>query len=59
MQPTAIRSTVGLPGADMTADLRDPPPIAVPAHSAADAAAPPPGALQTIVGRPPRPDGPR
>ncbi|MGW8277283.1 type III secretion system effector XopQ [Xanthomonas axonopodis] len=59
MQPTGIRSTAGLPSADMTADLRDPPPVAVPAHSPADAAAPPPGALQTIIGRPPRPDGPR
>ncbi|QBG89918.1 type III secretion system effector protein [Xanthomonas oryzae] len=59
MQPTAIRSTAGLPSADMTADLRDPPPVAVPAHSAADAATPPPSALQTVIGRPPRPDAPR
>ncbi|WP_425526422.1 type III secretion system effector XopQ [Xanthomonas oryzae] len=43
----------------MMADLRDPPPVAVPAHSAADAATPPPSALQTVIGRPPRPDAPR
>ncbi|KFA33176.1 type III secretion system effector XopQ [Xanthomonas vasicola] len=59
MQPTGIRSPAGLPSADMTADLRDPSPVCVPAHSAADAAAPPPGALQAIIGRPPRPDAPR
>lgn len=59
MQPTAIRSTACLPSADMMADLRDPPPVAVPAHSAADAATPPPSALQTVIGRPPRPDAPR
>ncbi|MFW3176635.1 type III secretion system effector protein [Xanthomonas phaseoli] len=57
MQPTAIRSTTGLPSADMTADLRDPPPVSAQAQSSAAAA--PPDALQAMIGRAPRPDAPR
>ncbi|RWU13863.1 type III secretion system effector protein, partial [Xanthomonas phaseoli pv. manihotis str. CIO151] len=58
MQPIAIRSTTGLPSADMTADLRDPPPVSAQAQSSAAAAAPP-DALQAMIGRAPRPDAPR
>jgi len=60
MPPTGIRSTVGVPSADMTADLRDPPPAcASPPDPPTEAAAPLPSALHALVDRAPRLNGPR
>lgn len=59
MPPTGIRSTAGLSSADTTADRRDPPTIGGSAPARTDAVAPPPSALQALIGRPPRLDAPR